>query len=65
MFHHLVLCWLVAAGFAIAQYSSWIDEQYNSSLTQLLDNIFENGTVIASPSRKDPDYYVRSLILSN
>ena len=24
----------------------------------LLDNIYENGTVIASPSRKDPDYYV-------
>jgi glucoamylase len=37
---------------------SWIGEQYNASLNGLLDNIFPNGTVIASPSRKDPDYYV-------
>jgi hypothetical protein len=37
---------------------AWITTQYNVSLQMLLDNIFENGTVIASPSRSKPDYYV-------
>ena len=43
--------------FAHDQSSTWINEQYNASLRMLLDNIIENGTVIASPSRKEPDYY--------
>ena len=38
---------------------SWIEEQYNASISMLLDNIFPNGTIIASPSRNEPDYFVR------
>jgi hypothetical protein len=37
---------------------AWIEQQYNASLIMLLDNIFANGTVIASPSRNEPDYFV-------
>jgi hypothetical protein len=44
--------------------SSWIEEQYNASLRMLLANIYSNGTVIASPSRSNPDYYVCSLKLN-
>jgi hypothetical protein len=43
--------------------SSWIEEQYNASLNGFLDNIFPNGTIIASPSRKHPDYYVPILLV--
>jgi len=42
----------------------WIEQQYNASLRMLLDNIFSNGTVIASPSRNEPDYFVRVNIVA-
>jgi hypothetical protein len=56
----LFLFWgLVAAALVAGQsQSSWIGEQYNASIRMLLDNIYSNGTVIASPSREYPDYYV-------
>jgi hypothetical protein len=57
MFDILLSLWLVATCLVKAQ-SLWIEEQYNASLRMLLDNIYENGTVIASPSREEPDYYV-------
>lgn len=49
----LFLFWgLVAAALVAGHQSSWIGEQYNASLRMLLDNIYSNGTVIASPSRE-------------
>jgi hypothetical protein len=58
MFTVLCTLWFVSAAFIRSVATGWIDEQYDASLSMLLDNIYENGTVIASPSRKDPDYYV-------
>jgi hypothetical protein len=53
---HLIGCLLIATW--VSGEPAWIGKQYNASLSMLLDNIFDNGTVIASPSKKDPDYYV-------
>jgi hypothetical protein len=49
---------LLAATLVHTESLAWIDAQYNASLTMMVDNIFQNGTVIASPSRHEPDYYV-------
>jgi hypothetical protein len=62
MINVFLFLFLIAGCFAVGQSLSWIDQQYNASLQMLLDNIFMNGTVIASPSRAEPDYYVFSLI---
>ena len=52
------ICWLFVVCLVEGQSASWIEEQYNASLRMMLDNVFKNGTVIASPSRREPDYYV-------
>ncbi|KAI9209054.1 glucoamylase I precursor [Polychytrium aggregatum] len=40
-----------------ATLAPWIKQQYNISHDRLLQNIFNNGSVIASPSRSHPDYF--------
>lgn len=58
MVKSLLVWWFLSVTLVKALSSLWIGEQYNASLRMLLDNVYENGTVIASPSRKGPDYYV-------
>ena len=42
----------------------WITAQYDIALKELLGNIYDNGTVIASPSLINPDYYVLLLTVT-